>query len=456
MRAQESRGFSLIEVAAALVILAVITALLVVLGTSMLDANRASQTQAEMARMYTAVVGDPSKNFYGYIGDTGQFPSSLIDLVQKPASATLYGWNGPYITDARVESGVLYDPFGSPYECYYFADNTQAVADQFAIMSRGPDRASSNSAGLASNTCTSYNSASMPSNYGTSSDDLDNVVYPQFTDNPTLLKYNHVGRLSISLFNFDMNPFINALVPGCPHLFSVAISSVPRGSNDSFTIPYNPGADSVDLPQGLYKIAVTSSQSVGPLWQDQVAISPGATVSRSANIYAGLNSNVMPAPQTLAPVNGYGSTLTFLWFVTNLGNVANGATGSFSSPRGCSVVFAQTGLGTIVDSFVNPAGIVGTTTYGRRVNTNTSCTLTVFNRNTLSKAVLNEVLVYDSGVLIGVVTSRGAYKRQVFYNIKAGDNIRVYDTTSPSPNLKNTPAGTSMACPGPTTITITT
>jgi prepilin-type N-terminal cleavage/methylation domain-containing protein len=424
------KGFSLIELIVVLIVVAVITAIILPLASSLMDVNRANETFTELSRIHAAAVGDPSRNYYGYIGDTGEFPSSLMDLVQRPASATVYGWNGPYLTDARVESGVLYDPFGSPYECYYYPDittisATKNVADQFAVISRGPDRQSSNSG---SNTCTSYSGGAMPSNYGTSSNDLDNVVYPRFTDNPSLLNYNHVGTLAINLYNFDENSLVNALVPGCPHLYTISVASVSRTTNDTFSMPYNPGANSVDLPQGLYKISVTSPLVTGALWQDQVVITPGTTVSRTATIYTGLNSSTT-ATQTFKPLNSYGSTLTFSWFSTTLGNVVNNATGNFLTPKGCSTILAQVGT-TMVDALVHPY-LTGGAVYNRRVSTGTLCSLTIVNAS-VNNTNRKQVLVYDSGLLVGVVSNRGAYKYKTFTSLRQGNTITIFDT-APSP-----------------------
>jgi general secretion pathway protein G len=441
-RSGTDQGFSLIELATALLILAVIVAVLLPLAGSLMDVNRANETFTEMARIYTAVVGDPAKNFYGYVGDTGQFPSSLMDLVEQPAGVN--GWNGPYLHDAHVESGALNDPYGSPYECYYYADNTQAVTDQFAIMSRGPDRASSNS-NSTPNTCISYNSGAMPSNYGSTGSDPDNVVYPRFTENAQLLKYNHLGTLAITIFNFDKNTLVNALVPGCPHLYTITVTSSLRGANDTFSMPFNPGANSVDLPQGLYTVVVTSPLVMAPLWQDQVAVTAGTTVSRTVNIYAGLNSNTTPS-QFFSPTNTSGVQLTYYSFNTSIGLVTSPFTGNFSTPKACTQMFGKMNASNnqVYDTFVFPNL---SSSYNRKVNANPLCTLTVLNRNTGNLAARKQVLVYDTGVLVGVVTSRGALKQKSIFNIKSGNPITIYDTTS-------TPlVNTTLSCG--TTITVT-
>jgi prepilin-type N-terminal cleavage/methylation domain-containing protein len=344
------RGFTLIEVATGLAILAVMTVVLVPVAGSLMDANRAGMTLEEMNRIHTAVVGDPTKGTFGYIGDTGKFPDSLIDLIQEPSSTP--GWNGPYLVGARVESGVLLDPYGAPYECYYFADDSAGVTDQFAIMSAGQDRSSTNTA--AANLCTNYNGTSMPANYGTTGTDVDNVVYPRYTDNASLLKFNHLGTLSINIMNFDDNTLVNDLVPGCPHLYTITITSVARGIDDQFSMPFNPGANSVDLPEGLYKVAIRSQTALGSLWEDQVAISPGATISRNINIYTGLNSS-QTANQTFTPQNNMGVTIRVNEFLTNLGTVTDAMQGSFTTLNPCAQVLIRNNTTlAVLDAFTYP------------------------------------------------------------------------------------------------------
>jgi prepilin-type N-terminal cleavage/methylation domain-containing protein len=428
MRLSTSKGFSLIELAAALFILAIITAVLVPIAGSLIDASRANETIAEMSRIYTAVVGDPSKNAYGYIGDTGQFPSSLLDLVQAPASTP--GWDGPYLTDARVQNGVVYDPYGSPYECYYYPDNTASTADQFVIMSRGPDRSSTN--GAANNLCTKYGGpagTAMPANYAQSGVDADNVVYPRFTDNSSLLKYNHLGTLAINIMNFDQNALVNALVPGCPLMYSIAITSVARGSSDTFTMLSNPGANVVDLPQGLYKVSITSPTATTALWQEQVAVTAGATVSRMVNIYTGVNSSQTPN-QSFTPLNNYGSTIAFSQFTTSLGGtVSNGNSGNFTA-KPCAQEFVRdNATSAVIDAFTFPyfQSAPFAPPYSRRINTSTLCIVTVSN---LSSPNPNrtQIFVTDMQLLIGVVGNRGSGKVKTF-SVRTGNSVKIYDMT---------------------------
>src|SRR5215831_9200425 len=97
---QNHEGFTLLEVATSLMVLAILAAMLVPLATSLMDGTRASTAETDLAKIYTAIVGDPKQNTYGYLGDVGAFPASLLDLVQQPAGNPP-GWNGPYLSDVR-------------------------------------------------------------------------------------------------------------------------------------------------------------------------------------------------------------------------------------------------------------------------------------------------------------------------------------------------------------------
>src|SRR5260370_39320553 len=110
------RGMTLLESVTALIVLATLSAVFVTLGASLMDTRRATVTETDLSRIYTAIVGDPKLNTYGYLGDVGDYPSSLADLV-SPSSVPA-GWNGPYLSEARLESNVLYDSFGSPIEYF--------------------------------------------------------------------------------------------------------------------------------------------------------------------------------------------------------------------------------------------------------------------------------------------------------------------------------------------------
>jgi hypothetical protein len=90
------------------------------------------------------------------------------------------------------------------------------------------------------------------------------------------------------------------------------------------------------------------------------------------------------------------------------------------------------------------------TQYLKRINTAGVFPLVVVNRNVSNLANRKQVLVYDQGIFIGVVSDKGSKKSKTILNVKSGDTITVYDLAG---NLLNTPVGTTMGS-GLTTISL--
>ena len=332
--------------------------------------------------------------------------------------------------------------FRLPLECYYLRDSSNsnpAKADQFALISRGPDRTSTNTSPTP-NTCNTF-TGTLPSNaaYAAGAGNADNIVYPRFTENPGLLDYQHVGRLSINILNYDMNSQIDAMVPACPHLYTLTVTSVPRSTNDTFSLPYSStGANAVDLSQGLYQVRVTSQNAQGALWEEQVAIGPGTTQARELKFF-GLDSDTTP-DQTFRPVHGIDFGLPGnqgrLYFQQttspgNLGTVSFPGVGNFTQINPCGQVVALLGNnqnGPIVEGFVypyfNPPPAGG---YFRRYSLNPFYTLTVINRNVSNTAANEQLFVYDTDVLVGTVSSHGRSKAKTILNIREANPYAIYD-----------------------------
>jgi hypothetical protein len=420
----------------ALIIIGLMAAAVAPLASTMMDINRANQAHSELAQIYAAITGDPEKGTYGYIGDVGKFPDKLLDLLEKPVSNPP-GWNGPYLTEARVEGGVLYDPYGSPIECYYFRNATASVADNFVLISRGPDRTSTNTSATP-NECSTF-AGTLPSNeaYATDTANPDNVVFPPFMDNTGLLSYQHVGTLSINISNFDQNAKVNAVVPSCPHLFTITVTSIPRGTADAFSMYSNPGANSIELRQGLYHVRVTSQTSTGSLWQDRIAVRAGTTETRNLTL-AGLDSSTTP-DETFRPINQISLPAPNRIWVGQLdppaavGTVDYGLqapdSGNWQQVSPCTQVTIRhnNSAGRIVDAFIYPFLTPVTADYVRRVNTNARYSLTVVNRNISGSASKEELSVYEEDLLVGVVSSYGSYKSKTLLNIKGGNPYTIFD-----------------------------
>src|ERR1051326_1856803 len=112
-RRSSQRGFAFLVIAIA--IFFVVTVGMTVLAEySIRDAQRKTDS-TRLARVYRAIVGDPSRDTFGYLGDVGDYPATLKDLFESPGLA---GWNGPYLSEDLFSGSTVNDSFGSPMEYY--------------------------------------------------------------------------------------------------------------------------------------------------------------------------------------------------------------------------------------------------------------------------------------------------------------------------------------------------
>jgi type II secretory pathway pseudopilin PulG len=410
----KSSGFSLLELAIVIFIILVVAAFLAPLLAGLADVDRSNDAFQDARRVYLGIVGDPKTGSLGYLGDVGTNPSSLIDLIQDPG---VPGWNGPYVTGVQLDNNVVLDSFGGPLE-YFYQGSSSAVTDLLAIISKGPDRASSNLSATPNQWAT-YSGAPSPTsiNYPVDTYSKDNLVFPRFTDRIGLLSYQSAGRINVNVQSYDPNPNVLGFVSACPNLYSVKVASVPRPS-DSFVVPYNPGGASFDLIQGMYHVQLLNSTSGGVYWDQAVKVAPGT--SQNLTIAApGVNSTATQI-LALAVTNGLASNVSM--FNSNGAYFAvttSGQTGSFSF-RECNQVTIrhfQTSGG-VVDSFTMPAGANYT-----RVLHPTTGNYVVTNNSGLYK----HLFVTINHLLVGQVSSVGNRKSKTFRSTKTGEVLRVYD-----------------------------
>lgn len=137
------KGFSLIEVIAALAILAIVTGIALPFSLRSLDTERERLTISEMQEIHQAIVGNPELGAYGFLGDMGKLPDNLIDLIKKPAGISDFnhdhtnrvgmGWKGPYLSSFS-EDDLRTDEWGTLYQ--YSSTGTNAGQ----VISAGQDR----------------------------------------------------------------------------------------------------------------------------------------------------------------------------------------------------------------------------------------------------------------------------------------------------------------------------
>lgn len=114
-------GFTLIELAIIIVVLAVLATIGLPVMGKMITASKVAATRNELTTLKTAIVGKSGdSNIRGYENDLGTPPAGLQDLVTKPAGVsdwnkfTKTGWNGPYIDGDN--GNYLRDAWGSDYD----------------------------------------------------------------------------------------------------------------------------------------------------------------------------------------------------------------------------------------------------------------------------------------------------------------------------------------------------
>ena len=156
---QEKRGqgLTLIEVIVILAVLVILIALLVPSTVQILTGARRDITLDEMENLQKAMIGDPNKQSAGvrsnfaYLGDMGNLPSTLDDLVTQGAQPAYAfnsskgvgaGWRGPYITLGPGSDAASHrvDAFGNDY-VYSITNftNAQGLTVDAKVVSLGAD-----------------------------------------------------------------------------------------------------------------------------------------------------------------------------------------------------------------------------------------------------------------------------------------------------------------------------
>jgi len=156
---QEKRGqgLTLIEVIVILAVLVILVALLVPSTVQILTGARRNVTLDEMENLKKAMIGDPDlktsgvRSSFAYLGDMGNLPSTLDDLVTQGAQPAYAfnsskgvgaGWRGPYITLGPGSDAASHrvDAFGNDY-AYSITNftNAQGQTVDAQVVSLGAD-----------------------------------------------------------------------------------------------------------------------------------------------------------------------------------------------------------------------------------------------------------------------------------------------------------------------------
>jgi len=157
MPMKREKGLSLIEVVIILAVMVVLVALLVPSTVQILTGARRNVTLDEMENLKKAMIGDPDlktsgvRSNFAYLGDMGNLPSTLDDLVTQGAQPAYAfnsskgvgaGWRGPYITLGPGSDAASHrvDAFGNLYT-YSITNytNAQGQTVDANVVSLGAD-----------------------------------------------------------------------------------------------------------------------------------------------------------------------------------------------------------------------------------------------------------------------------------------------------------------------------
>ena len=324
-------------------------------------ASRRVDTGEMLRRVQEAIVGDPQRETFGYLGDVGDYPATLTDLLENPGGATV-GWDGPYLTNVSLQGGMVLDPYASPLE--FFLDVTPASAHKMALISRAPDHSSTNTA-VNPNTHALF-AGVLPSNaaYAAGAGNADNVGAPDFVTNIDSLDYESTGRVRIRVLNKQLWSD-SGIIDACPGLYTINIRSAARGSDDQLILRAD--RTSFDLLQGVWDFHITTlgiadEKPLTEVHKGQIVVRAGESASYDVVLLPN-DASTMPVAD-LEVTNNFSETITMTRneesFFLGLFTVAAGQTDD-TQPDDftCITVQARTGgdSGPIQDEWLFPYGV---------------------------------------------------------------------------------------------------
>ena len=341
----------------------VVAAFSVTVADQFLKTSSRTVDNGQMLRqVQDAILGDPSRERFGYLGDVGDYPATLADLLENPGGTTV-GWNGPYLTNISLQGDMILDPYAAPIE--FFLDVTPAAEHKMALISRGPDNSSTNTA--ANPNAHAQFAGVLPSNaaYASGAGNADNVGSRDFVTNVNSLDYESTGRLEIRVLIRELWGTNAGITEACPGRYDIEIQSATRGASDRLFLRAD--RTSFDLLQGVWDFSVTSTAITQSLtltegYKGQIVVRPGESASYDV-VLTRTDNDDMPS-DNLTVTNNFSETITMTrndqTFQGNF-NVNAGQTGTDTNNNNhsCVRVAARTGgsSGPIQHEWLWPHGV---------------------------------------------------------------------------------------------------
>jgi type II secretory pathway pseudopilin PulG len=244
------KGVMLIELLIVILIIGLLITGAVKTWDVTIQQTKFSQTVKEMDQLVYAIAGNPEltseggRSDFGYVGDMGAIPDTLLDLVRAPDNMT--NWHGPYIKSNFAENADDYikDAWGNSY-----------VYNKDSLI------------------ITSYTSGSnlTPQTW----------IHRRIAQSETLLLYNTVsGRIS-DLLGKPPGPFLaNFIKVFIIHPLNGIIETLPPlgeppNENGEYTISA--------VPEGNHKMFVT---------YDEPSLLTADTVEKYVCVFPGIVNNI--------------------------------------------------------------------------------------------------------------------------------------------------------------------
>jgi hypothetical protein len=387
---------------------------------------RERATRDLLQQIHQGIVGD-KQNSFGYYGDVGEFPVSLMDLVRDPGKP---GWSGPYVDagEGGIANGQVVDFYGNPIE--YFLDvNVDNEPAYLAVVSRGPDGISTNSDATPNETWAG--TPPTDNGYMGQAGNADNLVFPVLNsvNNSTVLEQVLLGTLRTTFTNVDQN--FGVELPMCPGLYTLTATPLPRPTDVRTWSPgivqllgAAQGVQLFDVEQGTWNLTLTSPLASAPLYQQTVTVLPNSTTLQTAARMSSLDSSGT-ASATLAIRNTYATTDLDVYVngVEQSNWVRDGTTRNYTV-AGCAIVAVteRNNQNNVLDAFYMPYGVATFT----RVEGASTIVVTIRNVD-----VAPELKVYFNGnnTSVGPQLGHMADTERKGYSIKPGDYLWITDST---------------------------